>query len=173
MKRLAIILGVFVFATCIFTGCGGGKGNSGSLTSEENDIIKAAIAIGCCDTYSGMSGVSMNNNEAIKKFSKDLSPIVAKYENFNWHLDITVQSEVSFSADEKGEIAIDYFAKIPKDGFFLCRFSNGNKETEVKFTAGKVGLNSGNVYIEEGTRLLLNNQPFVYKGNSWKKEQTN
>jgi hypothetical protein len=173
MKRLAAILGVFVIATSVFTSCGGGKGNSGSLTSEENDIVKAAIAIGCCDTYRGMSGVSMNNKEAIKKFSNDLSPIVAKYENLDWHLDITVQSEVSFSTDKKGELAVDYFAKIPNDGFFLCRFSNGNNETEVKFTAGKVGLNSGNVYIEEETKLLLNNSTYVYRNSRWVKDLEN
>jgi len=172
MKRLTAILCAIVIAASMFTGCGGGNGSSG-LTSEENDFVKAAIAIGCNDSYSNMSGISMSNKEAIKKYSQDLSPIVEKYIKLNWHFDIYIQSSVSFSADKDGQLAVDFVASIPKDGFFLGRCTNGDKVYEVKFTEGKVGLNSGNVYVEEGTRLLLNNVPFVYKDNSWEKEQKN
>jgi len=84
MKRVTAILCAIVIAVSMFTGCGGGNGSSG-LTSEENDFVKAAIAIGCNDTYSNMSGISMSNKEALKKYSEDLSPLVDKYINFNWH----------------------------------------------------------------------------------------
>ena len=167
------IFGAITLVSYFFVSCGGGKGGSnfnGDLAAEANDFVNMAIAVGCNEAYQKTPGMNYNNKNALANYTEDLSKLIARYQNSNWRFDFNFKPEVSFSVDKTGKMKTDFLAPITSGGYFIGKYDTGKNKYEIKFTDGKIGLLEGNVYIEENTKLSVNGTPYVFKNNTWIKD---
>lgn len=168
MKRILYLTGALITASILLIGCGANKSD---LSSETNDFVNMAIAKGCNEAFRNMDGVSMYNKEALSDYAEPLSKLFEQYQNINWTYNLKFKPEVSISVGDNGQAKYDLYTSISKNETFICSCGNGPNKYDIQFTEGKVGVVNGNIFIEENTKLKVNEMDYIYKNGSWINDQ--
>jgi hypothetical protein len=155
---------LFIFASIIYLVSSGCQQNQGDLPIETYELVNLAIAASCKDASLKVDAGHSSFNRDLGELSKELKKIEAKHQDVDWSFDFKIRPQFSFSAVD-GQARTSFTANIPEGGYLVAKC----KGYVFSFNEGAVGFIEGNVFVQEGTKLSINDLLYIFKKSVWVK----
>ncbi len=121
----------------------------GVLSGTPLDALDLIIAINAVDTAFNPISLSSNLKERLSKYS----------DGSTYKLSIKGAKSPLVNGGAK--------MIIPNGGEFICKYK-GDFNFEIKIVEGEVGVLNGDIYVKEGTRVLIDNVPYTFIKDKWR-----